>query len=424
MFKGKPLLPKILLNYEFETYVVLLFFSRFFPILFSPLIKYSVITYFTTWLNEIYQIQHTKGMLYVWTTYPFLFNFYFYFLNSISSGNLFLFSILFYFINAISDCITGIILWKIMEISNQYYSQYARWLYLYSPLPLFWIFTQQIYDPIVILFLTSSVYFIQKNKKIGTILVSIGTSLKLTPALIFASCFFDRTKRIFFIRNLPFFIFLLLLINIPFFVNPSLYLDFVYWQSNRPAWESIFGFLEYMYNGFYFPSGIYLNCPSDKFTLALVGYHMIGITPCPSIFGQELALDFLNYKFNVFKIISLLLIAFFSLLLLLKAYNKQSYNRITLGIISSIFAFSFGFSPQYALYELVMIILALNSNKIVFYSSILQVLLFLEYPFISIFIPVFFNFSVQEILIPFWIVIFARTAFFIYITIGVMLNKI
>jgi len=424
MFKGKPLLPSYLINYEFETYIILLFFSRFFPIFISPIIKFSVVSYYTEWLHEIYEIQQSKGILNVWTTYPFLFNLYSFILNYLAFNNLFIFSVLFYFVNAVSDSLTGILIWKLLEASPQYYSQYARWLYLFSPLPLFWIFSQQIYDPLVVFLLVFSAYLIKKYKKASSLLISLGTSLKIIPVFLFLSCIFDKHKRKFFFGTLVYLIIFLLLINFPIVFNLGLYINFIAWQSNRPAWESIFGLLEYISNGFYVPSGLYLNCPSDSFTLKLIGYHLIGITPCPTIFENKITTGLFPISINFLKLISLFLTGTFTVLFLVFSTNKQSFERISLGIISILFAFSFGFSPQYALYELVLIILALNSNKVVIYSSILQVLLLLEYPLVSIVLPLTFNLSIEEILFPYWLLISIRTVFFLYIALSLLLNKV
>jgi hypothetical protein len=128
------------------------------------------------------------------------------------------FSVIFYFINAICDSITGILIWKILEESPNHYSQYVRWLYLSSPLPLFWIYTQQVYDPVVILFLVLGYYFINKKSKLSTFFISVGTSLKIIPIFIYGSCLFDKNMRKIFFKYLPFLILGLIVFNVPIFL--------------------------------------------------------------------------------------------------------------------------------------------------------------------------------------------------------------
>jgi len=424
MFKGKPLLPKSLLKYEFEVYIIILFISRFFPVLLIPIIHFPLVTYFTSWLHDIYIIQQKNGILNVWTPYPFLFNLYSYILNFLTMNSLLNFSVIFYFINAICDSITGILIWKILEESPNHYSQYVRWLYLSSPLPLFWIYTQQVYDPVVILFLVLGYYFINKKSKLSTFFISVGTSLKIIPIFIYGSCLFDKNMRKIFFKYLPFLILGLIVFNVPIFFNLNLYTSSLAWQSNRPAWESMFGLFDYLKNGFYIPTGAYSNCPSDSFTLQLVGFHMIGITPCPSIFSEPLKYNVSFFSQSILKTISLALVVIFTIVFLYFATSKLTFEKITLGLLSLIFAFSFGFSPQYALYELVILIIASKPEKIIFNSIVLQLLLLIEYPFLSILVPMFFHLSVDVILIPFWFIVFVRSFFLIYIAMSVMLNKI
>lgn len=409
MFIGKPWLPDFLLKHEFKIYVFVLFLSRFI----IPLLLFQIANYFMIWLHNIATIMQYNGVAEIWTPYPLFMNFYIFFLYSITLNDYIAFSIAFFLFNSLADSVNGIIIWKIMEKSRFKYSQYMRWIYAYSPLPLTWISLQAVFEPYIVMLMLIAIYFVNvKRISLFSLLSALAASLKFFPLLAIFSALMSkdaRTKpfyKVFFAS----FVFLLFF-NAIALINPSTFLSSYYWQLGRPAWGSIFSLLSFLFSWSENFNYEFYKDFGGKY-LDLITFGILGITPDPLILKNTIPL-----QLSVLKIISIILIAIAISIFVFFARKKNlPFEKFLFGSLSLFLIFSFGFSPQYLLYLYILLFLAMRPNRLfILFLILFQVLALLEYPFSFIFYTLGLVNLQQEILL-FYSIVILRSAYLFFLT--------
>lgn len=415
MFIGKSLLPDYLQKHEFKFYVLVLFISR----ILIPLLFFELATGFTAWLYNIALLMNYTRVDGIWTPYPFLTNFLIYFMYSITFNDYILFSFLFFLFNSLSDIINGIIIWTLLKKSKYKFTPIMRWLYAYSPVPIVYISIKAIFDPYIVMILLLSIYFIKIKKTFfSSLLTSIGTSLKLFPICAVLSYFLMPDKKE---KKFLFYSFILLIsLNIILLTNPALFLSSYYWQLSRPAWGSVFSILSFLLINNNISLGTMFNeFFNNESILELIKYGILGITPEPALLQNYVPLQLSYIKILSFIIIllSIFIFAYFA------RKKKLTFEKSLIGILSLIFVFSFGFSPQYLIYILILLFIILKpSYKYVIIIILLQILSLLEYPIIvSLY---FLNIlPLNLVVFLFYLIVLLRDAFLIYIPVNFLVER-
>jgi len=415
VFIGKSLLPDYLQKHEFKFYVLVLFISR----ILIPLLFFELATGFTAWLYNIALLMNYTRVDGIWTPYPFLTNFLIYFMYSITFNDYILFSFLFFLFNSLSDIINGIIIWTLLKKSKYKFTPIMRWLYAYSPVPIIYISIKAIFDPYIVMILLLSIYFIKIKKTFSSsLLTSIGTSLKLFPICAVLSYFLMPNKKE---KKFLFYSFILLIsLNIILLTNPALFLSSYYWQLSRPAWGSVFSILSFLLINNNISLGTMFNeFFNNESILELIKYGILGITPEPALLQNYVPLQLSYIKILSFIIIllSIFIFAYFA------RKKKLTFEKSLIGILSLFFVFSFGFSPQYLIYILILLFIILKpSYKYVIFIILLQILSLLEYPIIvSLY---FLNIlPLNLVVFLFYLIVLLRDAFLIYIPVNFLVER-
>jgi len=411
MFSGKSLLPDYLQDHEFKIYVLVLFCSRFL----IPLLLFQLANNYTAWLHNIAFLMDNTSVEDIWTPYPFLMNFFIYFLYVLSFNDYVIFSLTFFLFNALSDTVNGIIIWKMLERSKYSYSPYMRWLYAYSPLPVMWVSLQVAVEPYILMMLLLAVYFIRQRRILpSSFLATLGASLKVFPIFAILSTFISSFSKSNFIKKYIFYTLIFaLFLNFIFFLNPSGYLSSFYWQLNRPAWGSMFSLLG-LWNSYdnNLNSSLFKEFINNLANIELIKYGILGITPAPSILQNVVHLEF-----SYVKLISLALIVS-SLAIFCYFAKKKSLDivNLLLGVLCLFFVFSFGFSPQYIMYVFILLFIVLKPEKFMFILVLMQIFALLEYPF-SIILYYLNILTLNGTLIMFYTAVVARDILLLYIPI-------
>ena len=205
--------------------------------------------------------------------------------------------------------------------------------------------------------------------------IGLGASLKLFPILLLPALVVLLPGRAV-ARVVGIAVAIMAVVFAPAFIaNPEIFMSPLNWQSGRPAWESWYAFYNWV-------SGAPHLYPQPYFQDASVGsaygWVFTGITPRVSVLQTPVPPGPLRWE-TVVSVIG----TFVALLMCLsaRANSPRSVVRWGLFCLTSFLVFGIGWSPQYELYLVPLIVLAFESPFVGAAVALsLQAVTFLEYP--------------------------------------------
>jgi len=367
-------------------------------------------TYFG-WIATINMLQREFGVFKVWTPYPPLYSVFIYALFLVARNNFNVAWDLWFLLNALSDCGTATLLWKIVYTNwakkiGFEGAYYALQLYSVSPLPIFYVLSASVYDPQIVFLFVLGYYLLKRSKFVASAFVcALGASLKLFPALIFLALLASKEKRK--LLFTIYFVVFVLLLNLPFyFISPSFFLSPFYWQAGRPPWSSIYGLvLGGSIGAYQISSPIYADLSPPVIPVKW-DYYVLGIVPSPSVLVKPLAPQ-PERPYSAVPQIAEILVLGITFALLSK--RKSAFENSLLSITSAFFLISPGWSPEFFLYELPILAIALNPESYFKTSVFAQILLLVEYPISLFVLPPVVNIQI------FWTAVILQDALFGYL---------
>jgi hypothetical protein len=171
------------------------------------------------------------------------------------------------------------------------------------------------------------------------------------------------------------------LIFLPFAVfNPSMFASPFNWQSSRPPWETWFAFVNWLTGAPHdFPQAYF----QDASVGSAYGWVYTGITPPASVLQSPVPPGPMRWE----NVTSLVLSGFSLAVIAVVAARRRgstsarAFVRWCLFALCSFFLFSIGWSPQYELYLIPLILLAFDNPLVGAAAALaLQAVTFADYP--------------------------------------------
>ena len=379
---------------------------------------------YTVWHFNINELIKTHGIVNVWTPYPqgaqiisyavYKISYYI----SIIFSNIFgpietfahlpifhaLFLLLIIFIPHI---LTFVLIYLIGKEFNEKIGLFACLAYAFFWIPYYFaVLTNYVYDPLTMLILVAGIYYlITKKQTYAAILIALGTVIKIFPVLLFLPALKYIKSREDRIKFLFLFSSIILIIFIPFILfNKDMFLSPYYWQNGRPPWESWYAIIGYVMDlPFNYSQPYYLGDRS-------VGWIYWGLQPNLSTLTTPVP----KQPTQWWNLLSLAGIAVsFLPVVLTRIENKKQLIDWSLYILTAFMFWNIGWSPQYVMYLLPLIIFLFidRLQDGIYLAMFLQILVALGYP---VLLPLAMR---GDFIFIIWysFVVLARYAVFIYI---------
>jgi hypothetical protein len=310
-------------------------------------------------LPRYYEIANLSGVPFFsyWVEYPPLFPFLNYFVYSVTRGNNPVYDFCFYLIFALSGSFCIYLFHLIaQELWGAKLSDFRTLLYfaLLLPLPYTWWY----FELIPVAFLLAALYLTNRNNsKFSGAILALGILAKLFPALLFPAIWKYKTRQFAAKTIIIALVITLLVIGGLYILSPQMTSTSLLSQPARSSWQTVWAWMEgnFTTGAFAYPENHY-NPEYPKTTL---GY--------PAIISPWL-------RFVAFGALG------FYLFHKVKIKNAISFISFT-GITWAIFLiWSSGWSPQWILYLIPLILLTLPVEKALFWNLILILLTLMEWP--------------------------------------------
>lgn len=383
------------------------------------------------WMYKINVLITENGITNVWTPYPqgmVIISYILYVLSSGFSNILILlfgdfrgfyalsvFGLLFnILILFIPNILIFILIFLIGKEFNEKLGIYLCLAYAFFWTPFYYIvLTEYVYDPLPVLFTVLSIYLLIKcNVKSSAVFLGLGVVTKLFPVILFPVFFkylkTSKDKAIFsiiFSAVLIVFFMPFMAANVEFFFSPY------YWQSGRPPWQSMYTFFAWFsHMPFNYSQAYYWGDTQ-------ISWIAVGIAPKLETLTVAIPRQ-PGMWWNIVSVIGMLLS-------MAPVFIKkiEAKNELLDWSLYSIIVFMFwniGWSPQYVLFILPLVLFLFRKNPIngIFLAFVLQVSVGLAYPVLLPFAmsgaPVF--------IIWYWLAELVRYLIFIFIIL-VILNR-
>jgi len=208
--------------------------------------------------------------------------------------------------------------------------------------------------------------------------IGLGTALKLFPILLLPALLVVLPRRAV-IRVAAAALIVVALVFVPFAIaNPPIFLSPLNWQSSRPPWETWFAFVDWV-------SAAPHDFPQPYFQDASVGsaygWVFTGITPVVSVLQTPVPAGPVRWENLVSIIGTLAALALLGLARRSSTDIARSVVRWYVFALSAFFIFAIGWSPQYELYLLPLILLTFEDPMLGAMTALaLQALTFVDYP--------------------------------------------
>jgi hypothetical protein len=379
---------------------------------------------YSTWIFKVNQIIEVQGITNTWFQYPqgiqlilygiYKFSFYLslvflkIFQNTETFSHLSLFNavymILLFFVPHI---LTFVLIYLIGKEFSEKIGIYASLAYAFFWIPFYYsILINYPYDPFPLFLLLGGIYFVLKKRvNHSAILIALGATVKIFPILLFLPAIkYIKNRNVKFKFSITF-IAVLLVIFLPFIIaNKDIFLSTYYWQNGRPPWGSWYMILAYIidapcnysqpyYLGNISTGWIYWGLQPNLNTL---------ITPVPKQPTQW---------WNLLSLAGMAVS--FLPVVLTRIENKKQLIDWSLYIITAFMFWNIGWSPQYVMYLLPLLIFLFidRLQDGIYLAMFLQILVILGYP---VLLPLAMR-GDMVFIIWYSLVVLARYAIFIYI---------
>lgn len=322
-----------------------------------------------------------------WTEYPPIFAFVIGFINLISQGNQFIFDFILYLLITMSGAIS---IWLFSKIARQVYTNHQNIIFisvLYFGFLSFISYSWWYFDLVVVTIMLLSIHFLLNNKEKSVGLwLGVGILAKWFPILLIPAIFlFENKKR--FLKILLIAIGSVLLVWLCLFIySPEMTLTSLKSQPSRSSWETVWALIDgNLMTGAFIPIENRLD---------------------PSLFNQSYG--------NPAKIPVWLTFAFFAGIGIFLMSKIKRLNETTLipfiGITWILFfLWSPGWSPQWILYIIPIILLTIPPNKGFMIVLFLALISLLEWPILlgrhvyeGLWILILFRIIIFIVLLIFW----------------------
>ncbi|MBV9579359.1 MAG: DUF2029 domain-containing protein [Chloroflexi bacterium] len=208
--------------------------------------------------------------------------------------------------------------------------------------------------------------------------IGFGTVLKLFPVLLLVPLVVLLRRRDA-LRVVGVTAIVVLLVLGPFAaLNPGMFVSPFNWQASRPPWETWFAFVNWMTGAPHDFSQPYFQ---DAAVGSAYGWVFTGITPPVSVLQTPVPSGPLRWENLTSLVFTALAVGLVIVFARPRAHTPRSVIRWSLFTLCAFFFFSIGWSPQYELFLIPLMLLAFDDPRVGAATALaLQAVTFIDYP--------------------------------------------
>jgi hypothetical protein len=231
-------------------------------------------------------------------------------------------------------------------------------------------------DPLAVALLMAALLAVIRTRPaLAGVAIGAGAALKLFPILLIPAVIFLITRRAA-VRLVTAAAGVVAITFTPGLVNNrDIFMSPFRWQSSRPPWETWYAFTNWLTDA---PHEYLAPYFQDASAGSSFGWVFTGITPVASVLQVPVPAGLVRWEDVVSLIGSR---AIFTMCLSARSSTPRAIVRWCLFVLAGFLSFAIGWSPQYELYLIPLILLAFENPFVgAGAATFLQVVTFLDYP--------------------------------------------